>query len=31
MVRGSGYFTGLPSVEEENEAEEVNAAAIYEA
>ena len=31
MVRGSGYFTGLPSVEEESEAEEVNVAAIYEA
>ena len=31
MVRGSGYFTGLPTADEENGAEEVNLAAIYEA
>jgi acetolactate synthase I/III small subunit len=31
MVRGSGYFTGLPSPDEENAVEEANAVAIYEA
>jgi acetolactate synthase-1/3 small subunit len=31
MVRGSGYFTGLPSADEENGAEELSAVAIYEA
>jgi acetolactate synthase I/III small subunit len=31
MVRGSGYFTGLPTAEEESAVEEANAVAIYEA